>query len=241
MIAQVIANESIDREVKESAIGKMAARARAQKHEKEGVPAKPERRTLGVRVGVGAHSLPFCLNPSLVLFLQPQPKYFHSAAILDDFMVVFGGRSNTNDQLFSRQLLVYNVKCNYWQLLSGIGHYLYFAYSRAVTKGVVKIALTQRIFIAKKNQAIEMSLLGMLSLVATMLVKSLWDKILCSDKVITQFSEIQFPRAQFFFSSFQPSRGWLDKVYIVVEVGRWGVRRQLPFLGKKVVCPVVVW
>jgi len=69
---------------------------------------------------VGAHSLPACLNPFLVLFLQPQPKYFHSATILDDFMVVFGGRSNTNDQLFSDQLLVYNVKCNYWQLLSGM-------------------------------------------------------------------------------------------------------------------------
>lgn len=70
--------------------------------------------------GVGAHSLPFCLNPSLALFLQPQPKYFHSAAILDDLMVVFGGRSDTNDQLFSDQFLVYNVKCNHWQILSGM-------------------------------------------------------------------------------------------------------------------------
>lgn len=35
-------------------------------------------------------------------------------------MVVFGGRSDTNDQFFSHELLVYNVKCNYWQLLSGM-------------------------------------------------------------------------------------------------------------------------
>ena len=62
---------------------------------------------------------PPLFNPSVVIFLQPQPKYFQSAAILDDFMVVFGGRSNTTDGLFSHQLLVYNVKCNYWQLLSG--------------------------------------------------------------------------------------------------------------------------
>ena len=62
---------------------------------------------------------PPLFNPSIVLFLQPQPKYFQSAAILDDFMVVFGGRSNTTDELFSHQLLLYNVKCNYWQLLSG--------------------------------------------------------------------------------------------------------------------------
>ena len=39
---------------------------------------------------------------------------------MDDFMVVFGGRSDTNDQFFSHELLVYNVKCNYWQLLSGM-------------------------------------------------------------------------------------------------------------------------
>lgn len=51
MIAELIANEFVDRKVKESAIGKMAARERAQKHEKEGVPAKPERRILGVGVG----------------------------------------------------------------------------------------------------------------------------------------------------------------------------------------------
>lgn len=70
--------------------------------------------------GVGTHSQTFFLNTSLVLFLQPQPKYFHSAAITDDFMVVFGGRSDTNDQFFSHELLVYNVKCNYWQLLSGM-------------------------------------------------------------------------------------------------------------------------
>ena len=57
---------------------------------------------------------------TLVLFvLQPQPKYFHSAVILDDIMVVFGGRSNTSDQLFSHQLLSYNIKCNYWHLFSG--------------------------------------------------------------------------------------------------------------------------
>ncbi|KAJ7326013.1 Multiple epidermal growth factor-like domains protein 8 [Desmophyllum pertusum] len=31
---------------------------------------------------------------------EPRPKYFHTAAILDDEMVVFGGRSNTTDQLF---------------------------------------------------------------------------------------------------------------------------------------------
>ncbi|XP_078380393.1 multiple epidermal growth factor-like domains protein 8 isoform X1 [Oculina patagonica] len=49
---------------------------------------------------------------------EPRPKYFHSAAILDDYMVVFGGRSNTTDQLFSHQLLLYNIKCNYWHLLS---------------------------------------------------------------------------------------------------------------------------
>ena len=74
----------------------------------------------GGRGEVGAHGLTFCFNPSHVFFLQPQPKYFHSAAILDDFMVVFGGRSDTNDQFFSHQLLVYNVKCNYWELLSGM-------------------------------------------------------------------------------------------------------------------------
>lgn len=47
---------------------------------------------------------------------EPQPKYFHSAAIVNDTMVVFGGRSNTTDQLFSHQLLSYNIQCNYWHL-----------------------------------------------------------------------------------------------------------------------------
>lgn len=62
----------------------------------------------------------FFINLALVLFLQPSPKYFHSTAIIDDLMVVYGGRSNTSDQFFSRQLWFYNVKCNYWHLFSGI-------------------------------------------------------------------------------------------------------------------------
>ena len=58
--------------------------------------------------------LTFCLS-----FSQPRPKYFHSAAILDGVMIVYGGRSNTTDQLFSSELLLYNIKCNYWYLLPG--------------------------------------------------------------------------------------------------------------------------
>ncbi|XP_066023971.1 multiple epidermal growth factor-like domains protein 8 [Pocillopora verrucosa] len=49
---------------------------------------------------------------------EPSPKYFHSTAIIGDLMVVYGGRSNTSDQFFSRQLWFYNVKCNYWHLFS---------------------------------------------------------------------------------------------------------------------------
>ncbi|XP_022797777.1 multiple epidermal growth factor-like domains protein 8 [Stylophora pistillata] len=49
---------------------------------------------------------------------EPSPKYFHSAVIRDDVMLVYGGRSNTSHQFFSRQLWLYNVKCNYWHLLS---------------------------------------------------------------------------------------------------------------------------
>ncbi|XP_074634355.1 multiple epidermal growth factor-like domains protein 8 isoform X4 [Acropora palmata] len=47
---------------------------------------------------------------------EPQPKYFHTATIVNDTMVVFGGRSNSSDQLFSHQLLLYNIHCNYWYL-----------------------------------------------------------------------------------------------------------------------------
>ena len=55
----------------------------------------------------------------MCFFLKPQPKYFHSAAVLGDRMVVYGGRSNTTAQFFSRQLSVYDIKCNSWHLLPG--------------------------------------------------------------------------------------------------------------------------
>lgn len=46
--------------------------------------------------------------------LQPSPKFFHAATILDDVMVIYGGRS-TADQ-FSSELLAYRINCNSWRM-----------------------------------------------------------------------------------------------------------------------------
>ncbi|EDO43458.1 predicted protein, partial [Nematostella vectensis] len=51
--------------------------------------------------------------------LSPSPKFFHSAVVVNDTMVVYGGRADENT--ISDELLVYKISCNFWHNMRAKG------------------------------------------------------------------------------------------------------------------------